>query len=123
MKRVLLVAALACSGCGTVSNFKDGYKKETRPYGGVRIATESLGNEDPIMVGFLWPAILSDIALSAIGDTLTLPITASIAVARGVHKGINDHYFPPERGDQTNKWREFWFESTNPAPPDGTEKK
>lgn len=110
MKRVLLVAALACCGCGTVSNFKDGYKKETRPYGGVRIAAERLGTEDPIVVGFIWPAILSDIALSAAADTLTLPLTASIAIARSVHKGINDYYFPPERGNE-------------PAPPSGTEKK
>jgi uncharacterized protein YceK len=118
---VLLVAALACSGCGTVSNFKDGYKKETRPYGGVRIAAESFGNEDPITVGLLWPALVSDIALSAVGDTVTLPVTASIAVARGVRKGINDYYFPPERGTQTTKWREFWFEHAPPAPSDGTD--
>jgi uncharacterized protein YceK len=86
MRKLLLLAALACAGCGTTVNLAT---RENRVYGGVRNdidAIEGLFEGAPaadthldaasmlvvVAVAFL-PAL--DLPLSLVADTLTLPIT------------------------------------------------
>jgi uncharacterized protein YceK len=93
----LWLAVLFLCGCGTVANLETGARqgwKNAIIYGGVRRDVESAGqwidhswtwgdNLDVIqdigtVVGVALVGI--DIPLSAIGDTLTLPVTGSIAL-------------------------------------------
>ncbi|VTS02115.1 : DUF1375 [Gemmata massiliana] len=94
MPRILAITVLAfvLTGCGTVENFTNGYKGQTKPYGGVQIAANRF-NEDPIAVALMLPFWTTDLGLSAIGDTAALPVTASLAIVRG----ISDYYFPKDK--------------------------
>jgi hypothetical protein len=57
------------------------------------------------LVSVPWaPLCLPDIALSAVGDTLTLPITLAAEVYRSIHA-----YYFPEKKPASNEWRKFWF--------------
>jgi uncharacterized protein YceK len=98
MKRASLAAALALlilipSGCGTIANFSGKGWENTRIYGGVLqdvksaedwityrpISGESeLQRDVGTVVGTGLVAL--DVPLSAIGDTLTLPITIPVAI-------------------------------------------
>ncbi|MBP3958138.1 YceK/YidQ family lipoprotein [Gemmata sp. G18] len=93
MLRIPAIAALAfvLAGCGTVENFTRGYKGQTKPYGGVQIAANRF-NEDPIAVALMLPFWTTDLGLSAVGDTVALPVTVSLAIVRG----ISDYYFPKD---------------------------
>ncbi len=87
----LFAIALVCSGCGTVMNLED--KPTTylrrypgteanRVYGGVRIDAErgcDLFDLDPLVATYVWAV---DLPLSAVADTITLPITIKSALDR-----------------------------------------
>ena len=101
----LFVAAVLCGGCGTLKNLNPTPTGEgeipppTRIYGGVRqdwteLKTLDFGDVACINLYFL-PLYLADLPLSLIGDTLTLPYTAGVVVARS----IGDYYFPPAPGN------------------------
>ena len=92
--------ALMAAGCGTVENFAVGRHGRTIPYGGTRIAADKF--LDPYDVEMAWvfvfgPFWVADIGLSAVADTLTLPV----AWAAGWRHIIGDYYFPQGKpGDQ-----------------------
>jgi uncharacterized protein YceK len=117
MRRVLAIGALvsALTGCGTVSNLRRGPVTDATPYGGVEIAVEQCRPKrqsgDFIRVDFPAPLDVMDVALSAVGDTITLPVTLVAAVGRS----INAYYFPPDE-PKPNAWREFWS-GDGPPPP------
>lgn len=78
---MLLTTLMAVTGCGTVANL---HEERPRPYGGVvgwgettKSAIVELKKQDPpvagLMVLLVGPAIVCDVALSAIADTITLP--------------------------------------------------
>lgn len=111
MKRVLAIGVLLLSltGCGTVQNFTEGYERKTRPYGGVKIAASGFA-DDPVAVALKFPFMTADVVLSAVGDTLTLPVTVPLSFAHAVH----DYYFPPDEPG-ANEWRRFWGDHTLPV--------
>ena len=83
MRRVLAIGALALAltGCGTAQNFRRESPLDAEPYGGVKIASERLGDE-VVAASETWPLRAADVALSAAGDTVTLPVTASLKTWR-----------------------------------------
>jgi uncharacterized protein YceK len=96
------LSLLALAGCGTVQNFsrpEDGGQRPLQVYGGVTYSVDTvkkLVSSD--LVEAAWaPIFAPDVVLSAIGDTLTLPVTASAAAARAIADGIRDYYFPKEK--------------------------
>jgi uncharacterized protein YceK len=90
MRRLVVGAflAFALTGCGTARNFTEGWQGRTEPYGGVRIALDGPDTPGDRIGAAFFP---TDVPLSAVGDTLTLPITLSVAVARK----IKAYYNPP----------------------------
>jgi len=98
------IVALALTGCGTVQNFVDlpefeaseRGKLRTKPYGGVRIAAKRF-QADLVELALLWPLWTTDVVLSAVGDTLTLPVTLPIAGMHAIHDSFCDYYFPAKR--------------------------
>lgn len=114
MRRVLAFGALACAltGCGTVNNFHGSWQN-SRPYGGVDLALDDIEQSKQgtvVLPWLVWPMIVSNVPLSAVGDTVTLPVTLTAEAVRA----INAYYFPPE--PQPNLWREFWY-NEQPLPP------
>ncbi len=103
MTRAILlgVVAFAFTGCGTVENFTRQEDAGTRPlevYGGVSRSVEAVkSNNDAALRA-------SDVAFSAIGDTLTLPITLSAAIARV----IDAHHRPEQQqpASEVHPWNE-----------------
>jgi hypothetical protein len=113
MKRVLAIGVLllGLTGCGTVGNFQ-GKLADARPYGGVELAVVDVRQsmEGTVVLPWLtWPIIASNVPLSAIGDTLTLPITGSVAAWEASRRwwDLAFHYNKPD--PQQKEWREFWF--------------
>ena len=120
---VALVVTL-CAGCGTMENFarpEDGGPRPMEVYGGVTRSAENvkgLFSGEPIAAAislFLVP----DIALSAIGDTITLPVTVPIAITRAVDDSINDYYFPEKKPAPQNRESQVLDAQslTPPSPP------
>ena len=107
MKRVLAFGAIICilTGCGTVQNFeRGGAMSNATPYGGVEIAAERMKagpHEGDFMRLDDQPPWLTtaDVVGSAIGDTLTLPVTIALQVAHD----INEYYFTPEKPPATGR--------------------
>ena len=119
MTRVLAIGALACAltGCGTMGNFQRESLTQATPYGGVRIAADGFTPDAADFVAIDYPRVLcaADVALSAVGDTLTLPVTLSLTAWRvGTRVWALAHYdnTPPAN----NAWREFGFDGRNAAP-------
>ncbi len=88
---VLGLSLLACglTGCGTVRNFYPQEPGEVplEVYGGVKRSVASLKETAGHDVGaallvVIWPIPVGDIVLSAVGDTVTLPVTTAAAVYR-----------------------------------------
>jgi|GEM_PF-1937688 len=81
MQRISVIGglALALCGCGTVQNLSRESPTESTVYGGVNIAAARFSpntekddwSDQPLML----PVYAADVVLSAIGDTLTLPVT------------------------------------------------
>lgn len=66
-------------GCGTLSNVTD-QAPAVRAYGGVQRDWEVLKMAREDDTGIMWafvPSLVVDLPLSVVGDTLTLPYTAS----------------------------------------------
>ncbi len=98
MRRFVAVAMLASAltGCGTNLNFclpKDhsGEMPSGPPrlevYGGVSTSVEmaqKCSQENGVRAKLVAAFVLADVPLSAIGDTLTLPITVSVTIARAI---------------------------------------
>jgi hypothetical protein len=105
MKRVLVISVLllafAQTGCGTVKNFQRESFADAKPYGGVEIAAAQF-NEDPIAVALMWPFWTADVVLSAIGDTVALPVTVPL-YAWQVNNSL------AEQNPPTTDWRQFWY--------------
>jgi uncharacterized protein YceK len=85
---VALVVAM-CAGCGTVANFsrpEDGGQRPLEVYGGVTRTARCLVREVDGDVMFVpspfMPLLIPDLWLSAIADTITLPVTVSASVVR-----------------------------------------
>jgi uncharacterized protein YceK len=117
MTRALACAVAACAltGCGTAQNFArmgDG-KRPLELYGGTTRSYDTLKatvtDADALAlsctslrgVGGLGVLAL-DVPLSAVADTLTLPVTAFATWNR-----ISDSE-PPISKEERNYWREFW---------------
>lgn len=89
VRLTLLISVLSLCGCGTILNFKDGVgspgvvgavRQPTQPYGGVKNDLDGIMTFEFVL---LWPTIYTmDIPLSAVADTLTLPVTIPMAIAR-----------------------------------------
>lgn len=109
MKRCALAAVLlALTGCGTVQNLQRDLPTGATVYGGVDIATARFApgsQNDGFGLALLWPVYAADVAASAVGDTLALPLTVWAEVIRS----INAFYFPPDK-PPSNAWRQFWFD-------------
>ncbi len=109
MGRVLAIGAVvaALSGCGTVQNFQRGSIVDATVYGGVDIAADRLKTHPPDGTEAMRGAC--DVVLSAVGDTVTLPITVTVEVARAIRAA---YCTPPSA--QPNPQR------PPPPPPPGT---
>lgn len=94
--------ALLSAGCSTVENFTDGWQGRTEPYGGVRLAKDRFGDDNGLAM--CWPFYFADLGLSAVADTITLPI----AWAAGWRHIIED-YYSAEGKPVDPAWRRFWF--------------
>ncbi|HSQ55305.1 MAG TPA: hypothetical protein VLM40_06130 [Gemmata sp.] len=97
---VLGLVGLALTGCGTVHNFIDFPEdtgERTTPYGGVKIAVNGIKESYDVELPYTWPFRLADVVLSAVGDTLTLPVTLPIAGLHAIYDSIRDHYFPDQK--------------------------
>ena len=113
MKRVLAIGALllALTGCGTVQNFQRESPARPTPYGGVDIAADRYKTHPEIPGALIYSdaACAADVALSAVGDTLTLPITLTL---EAWHIGSVLWYLAFEYDNTpppSNPWHEFWF--------------
>lgn len=70
----LLLAGLALGGCGTINSYASGCPA---PWSGVRTDREYLRDLEPLPGGAVgWLMVTGDLPLSAIADTLTLPLGA-----------------------------------------------
>ena len=67
------------------------------PYGGVKLAVDGINNSYDVELPFTWPFLVADVALSAVGDTLALPLTLPIAFVNAINDGINKYYFLAEK--------------------------
>jgi uncharacterized protein YceK len=124
MTRALACGLVACAltGCGTVQNFARPGGGEQRPlevYGGTTRSVDALKATvtDPVAVALSCSspfafaaagALVLDVPLSAVADTVTLPITLWAKVDRAYVSELPDQ-------PTTNQWREFWF-NEQPAP-------
>jgi uncharacterized protein YceK len=94
-RAVFVLVAVALAGCGTIANVGGGRWRTSKIYGGVLrdvkstedwIADYSAEPKTGIMrdvgVGVGVGLIAIDLPLSAVGDTLTLPITIPVALRR-----------------------------------------
>jgi uncharacterized protein YceK len=122
MRRVVAIGALllALTGCGTVQNFeRDGVSGAT-PYGGVSIATHRYRAKPQdgggIKIDFPDSLCAADVALSAVGDTLTLPVTASLSAWRFGERLWYLAFYYDNTPPRSNTWREFWFNEPNAVP-------
>jgi len=106
------IVALALTGCGTVGNLRE--PRDAQVYGGVGIAVEDFrtGREGQTLLPWIvWPLRALDVPLSAIGDTLTLPVAAAAQLNR-----MSDSE-PPVSAEEKKYWREFWgVEDSRPLP-------
>ena len=91
---IAALAAAACAGCGTVQNFTVGWKGRTEPYGGVNIAVNRMKKACDVEQTVRGGLYVFDTALSAIGDTVMLPVTLPIAGIHAIEDSICDYYFP-----------------------------
>jgi uncharacterized protein YceK len=87
----IALAVVLCAGCGTVANFsrpEDGGRRPLEVYGGVtRTAAclvQKIDGDVIFMPSPFVPLLVPDVALSAIADTVTLPVTLSASVARTI---------------------------------------
>jgi hypothetical protein len=125
MTRVLAIGPLlfALTGCGTGQNLKCGVFAGATPYGGVEIAVDRYKstphNGDFTRLDVPQALRAADVALSAVGDTLTLPITGSVAVWRAGQALRTFYHAEDNSATVPNAWREFWFndQPSRPAPP------
>jgi uncharacterized protein YceK len=92
-----MLLVVSCAGCGTVGNFTEGWQGRTKPYGGVKIAVNGIAEEHDVALTYTWPFRMADVALSAIGDTLMLPVTLPIAGIHAINDGIRDYHLPKEK--------------------------
>jgi uncharacterized protein YceK len=106
---VATVCVLASSGCATFLNvrgiefpensriFRPGRHPEKLIYGGVKVdAQAGLGAIQEryyLAAGYLW---LVDLPMSAIADTVTLPITIPATITRGASDRSNEVLRDPE---------------------------
>jgi uncharacterized protein YceK len=99
MTRLVLLAmlTLALTGCGTVANLHSSGDREM--YGGVRHAVGDINVAAPWVA---WPAMVANVPLSAVGDTVTLPVTAYEKWKR-ISSGE-----PNLSREERKYWREFW---------------
>lgn len=99
MKRVLAIGSLllALTGCGTVANFSRESRALPTPYGGVEIAVEEFKKAPRIPNTLLFSdyAYAPNVVFSAIGDTLTLPITVACITWRFCDLALHYDNTPP----------------------------
>ena len=105
MTRALACGLVACAltGCGTVANLHSSGDREM--YGGVRQAVGDIRRGPDVTVAapwVAWPMMVANVPLSAVGDTVTLPVTAYEKWKR-ISSG-EPNLSPEER----KYWREFW---------------
>jgi hypothetical protein len=118
MQRVLPITLLllTLTGCGTVANFQRESFTDATPYGGVQIAAEQfkpaprIAGSPPTNCGVPpvlgWPFFAADVVGSAVADTLTLPITVPLVIARGLDVPYVGLESSPDR---QNPGRRFWL--------------
>jgi uncharacterized protein YceK len=107
-KRLLLAAALAASGCGTMGNLKD----HDRIYGGVAIDAAPVRQACKDLVsakddreftlqqdGVILTYGVIDLPLSAVMDTLTLPITVTRTLFPRTHDAAKHAEAIPVTGE------------------------
>lgn len=121
MLRISAIAALAfaLTGCGTARNFQREATTDATVYGGVKIAADGFtpgSDMAATWLKYMWPLVAADVVFSAVGDTLTLPVTVPLAtwrVGSRLWRLANYNNTDPPR----NEWRRFWFnDESGPAP-------
>src|SRR5262245_19496440 len=105
----LILAGL--TGCGTVQNFarpEDGSGRPLEVYGGVSRSGDALKEKatvpDLVVVSYA-PFYVPDVVLSAVGDTVTLPLTTAVTAYRLVRAMEALRVAEPSH---ERLWREFW---------------
>jgi uncharacterized protein YceK len=95
--------ALALTGCGTVGNLRE--PRDAQVYGGVGIAIDDFRTSHEgrtVLPWLVWPLRALDVPLSAIGDTVTLPVAVFAELNR-----LSDSE-PRLSAEEKRRWREFW---------------
>jgi uncharacterized protein YceK len=104
--------ALALTGCGTVGNLRE--PRNARVYGGVGIAIDDFRTAQEgrtLLPWLVWPLRVLDVAASAVGDTLTLPVSAVAELNRIANSE------PPVSAEEKQYWQRFWgVEESRPLP-------
>lgn len=108
---LLAFSALACvSGCGTMHNVWSCFDERVPQkliYGGVREDKQSIREAAHLTISSSKPREVTngishlvsrtvDLPLSAVGDTLTLPIT----IPEAIDRAVNTYYFPDKAKNQ-----------------------
>ncbi|QJW97562.1 hypothetical protein [Frigoriglobus tundricola] len=116
MRRVLAIGAVAAAlgGCGTVQNFQRGSIVDATVYGGVDIAADRLKAQPQDGREAMRGEV--DVALSAVGDTATLPITITTELIRAIRAA---YYCTPQNA-QPNPQRPPPPPLPPPLPPPST---
>ncbi|MCE9564116.1 MAG: hypothetical protein K8U57_18895 [Planctomycetes bacterium] len=109
------VLAFALTGCGTWKNFTEPGHGGTKPYGGVAIALERL-EEPHLDVEVALLGRMPDVPLSALTDTLTLPLAIPIAFVYAVHDGVRECFFA-KSGVMGSGTLPNWLQDSQPATP------
>jgi uncharacterized protein YceK len=98
--------ALALTGCGTTANIhlpkELGGRNQLEVYGGVSNSVamaRTCADRDGVGPKFLAALVALDVPLSAIGDTLTLPITMTVAAWR-LYESSREEAKPPPADDK-----------------------
>jgi uncharacterized protein YceK len=109
----VFVLSLALTGCGTVGNLRE--PRNAQVYGGVAYSVAMMKlaevDSDGRLPGVERAVLALDVAASAVGDTVTLPVAAVAELNR-----MSDSE-PPPSPEEKQYWQRFWgVEEPRPLP-------
>ena len=115
MQRTIALGFLvfALSGCGTVENFREDANGRAKPYGGVEIAVNRFRHGDDVQRVTMFPFWSADLALTAIGDTCTLPVTIPLGL---IYQAQDNSSRQPQQAGSVNPSQQTQPPAGDPRP-------